>query len=89
MNQTEQTIVFEKCFADKEQWSIVGEQEMRKCLASYYTDVDVAIETIKAGQQLRTPWAFFRVCQYTSTDAEPTPTSTIETIPLQEPYELV
>lgn len=105
MNQTEQTdttqtTVFEKCYADKEQWSVVGEQEMRKCLASYYTDVDLAIETIKTGQQLRTPWAFFRVCQDTSTDAdlsadipepaaepaaEPTPTPAIETIPPQEP----
>lgn len=52
---------YQRTYAEAENWQDVTEAEVRYRLSGYHTDVDEAIATINAGQQLRTPFAFFRL----------------------------
>ena len=41
-------------------WHNVTESKVRKSLDGNYLNVDLAIETLRSGQELRTPFAHYR-----------------------------
>jgi len=52
--------MFQKRFFESEEWEEIQEYEARLYLEGYYYDVDLAIEELKKGAVLRTPWSFYR-----------------------------
>lgn len=44
-----------------ESWEPVSEDDARIRLGAYHADVDLAIEHLRQGLTLRTPWAYYRV----------------------------
>lgn len=53
--------MLEKMYADEPDiWTRIDQIRVRDELARYYKNVDDVIDTIRDGQTVRTPWAFYR-----------------------------
>lgn len=75
-NDTPQTPTTEERFermgvgAPPESWEPVSEEDARLRLAAYHNDVDLAVEHLRQGTTLRTPWAFYRIRRPISIEEE-------------------
>lgn len=53
--------MFQRMYADEpDNWQEVTEEEIRKRLDGYYTNIDEVIDAVRNGAPIRTPFAFFR-----------------------------
>lgn len=60
--------MYERKYKDESDWHAVTEKEVRNRLDGYYYDLDLAIDNLKSGFTLDTPYAFYRFTKESSNE---------------------